>query len=83
MSTASILTLDEPTTNLDKKNVEALSRAISGIVEDQKGKLQLVIITHDQEFLKYLNEEFSEYYFKVFKEDGYSKIGRHSIRERD
>jgi DNA repair protein RAD50 len=80
----SILTLDEPTTNLDKANVEALARAICGIVEDQKGKIQIVIITHDPEFLKYLNEEFSEFYYEVCKnENGFSSISKKFLRERE
>ena len=80
-SDCAILTLDEPTTNLDKHNAEALSRAISGIVEEVKGKLQLVIITHDPDFLNYLNEEYSEFYYGVTKENGFSRIDRHSISE--
>ena len=80
----SILTLDEPTTNLDKANVEALAKAICSIVEDQKGKIQIVIITHDAEFLKYLNEEFSEFYYEVCKgENGFSRISRKFLRDRE
>lgn len=81
--TCSILTLDEPTTNLDKSNIEFLAKAIHGIVEDQKGKLQIVIITHDEEFLKYIDSSVCDEYFEVFKEDGYSQIISRSITERE
>lgn len=80
-SDCAILTLDEPTTNLDKHNSEALSKAISRIVDDVKGKLQLVIITHDPDFLNYLNEEYSEFYYWVTKEDGFSTIERRNVSD--
>lgn len=47
-----ILALDEPTTNLDRRNVDSLARALTALVESQRRNtsFQLVIITHDQEF---------------------------------
>ena len=78
-----ILTLDEPTTNLDSANIGALAAAISNIVQEQKGKMQLIIITHDEEFLKHLNEEFSEFYYRVEKRKGYSTIIRKNISDRE
>jgi len=65
----SVLTLDEPTTNLDKDNIESLAKAICSIVSESKGKLQLVIITHDNEFLKYIDQQYSEFYYEVKKEE--------------
>jgi DNA repair protein RAD50 len=78
-----ILTLDEPTTNLDSKNIGALASAISTIAQEQRGKMQLIIITHDEEFLKHLNEENSEYYYKVEKREGLSIIIRKNISDRE
>ena len=79
----SILTLDEPTTNLDRRNIEFLAKAIESIVEDQKGKLQIVIITHDSEFIKNINRSYCENYFEVRKEDGYSTVVARAIEERE
>lgn len=79
----SILTLDEPTTNLDKHNIEFLAKAIHGIVEDQKGKLQIVIITHDEEFLKYIDGDYCDEYFEIVKEDGYSHVISRKLAMRE
>ncbi|XP_026285243.1 DNA repair protein RAD50 isoform X1 [Frankliniella occidentalis] len=48
-----ILTLDEPTTNLDRQNIQSLCQAITEIVNDHEGSknFQLIVITHDHEFL--------------------------------
>lgn len=78
-----VLALDEPTTNLDIANIKSLARAISNIVEDQRDKLQLIIITHDTEFLHCLGED-NEYYYEVSKDErGFSQIEQISIREQD
>lgn len=79
----SILALDEPTTNLDKNNIEFLAKAIKGIVEDQKGRLQILIITHDEEFLRYIDSEYVEKYYEIIKENGYSTIQAKSLRQRE
>ena len=45
-----ILALDEPTTNLDKKNSESLAYALVRLMESRKKNksFQLVVITHDE-----------------------------------
>jgi len=80
-----ILALDEPTTNLDKENIQAFSDAVIDIVESHRfHRFQLLIITHDEQFLRCLNESSNEFYYKIDKDDdGHSKITRYSIRERD
>ncbi|KAK3916030.1 DNA repair protein RAD50 [Frankliniella fusca] len=61
-----ILTLDEPTTNLDKSNIHSLCQAITGIVNDREGSkhFQLVVITHDSEFLNAMSavDSFPHYW---------------------
>ena len=49
-----ILTLDEPTTNLDRANIESLAQAINEIIKQrrQQSNFQLVVITHDEEFVQ-------------------------------
>lgn len=80
-----ILTLDEPTTNLDKENIQAFADSIVSIVRShQKGNFQLIIITHDDQFLKCLKDSNVEYYYCVEKDfDGYSTINKMSIKEKD
>lgn len=48
-----ILALDEPTTNLDRENIESLAASLGAIIADRikEANLQLIIITHDEEFL--------------------------------
>lgn len=51
-----ILSLDEPTTNLDRRNVESFAAAISRILDRRhnQASFQLIIITHDEEFVQLL-----------------------------
>lgn len=55
-----ILTLDEPTTNLDRKNIRNLARTLNEVLmakQDQNNhNFQLIVITHDEEFVKELME---------------------------
>lgn len=48
-----ILALDEPTTNLDRENIQSLSEALNRIIHDRENQknFQLLVITHDEEFL--------------------------------
>ncbi|CAO1416257.1 unnamed protein product [Diamesa hyperborea] len=71
-----VLALDEPTTNLDHKNIRALCAALCKIC-DERGtankNFMMIIITHDEEFVTALDK--SEYYFKLSRSDnGKSKI---------
>ena len=51
-----IMALDEPTTNLDAPNKKGLARALANIIELRKASdsLQLLVITHDEEFVEEL-----------------------------
>ncbi|EGG01897.1 uncharacterized protein MELLADRAFT_49933 [Melampsora larici-populina 98AG31] len=53
-----ILALDEPTTNLDKDNINALANALSEIIKERRDQanFQLVVITHDEDFLNQLGQ---------------------------
>ncbi|XP_068759501.1 DNA repair protein RAD50.L-like [Montipora capricornis] len=78
-----ILTLDEPTTNLDEDNTESLANQLASIIRtrQQQRNFQLVVITHDEEFVQNLGRaDFVDYYFRIYKDDsGYSKILRQSV----
>jgi len=75
-----ILALDEPTTNLDRYNVESFANALVNIISSraQQRNFQLIIITHDEEFVSLLGRsEHADYYWRVSKD-----INGHSILER-
>lgn len=83
------IALDEPTVNLDYKNKKGLAVALAHIVAaraDQRN-FQLIMITHDEDFVAIMKTELSsmtgfsmpEKYFEVVREqatDGkyYSKV---------
>lgn len=74
-----ILALDEPTTNLDRSNIKGLALSLAKIVEARmrQRNFQMIVITHDEEFLRLLSQRISvaEYFYKVEKTDmGYSKL---------
>ena len=65
-----ILTLDEPTTNLDRANIESLALAINEIIKirRQQSNFQLIVITHDEEFVQLIGRsENCSYYYWVEK----------------
>jgi len=83
------MTLDEPTTNLDYANKRGLAIALAQIIANRSAQqnFQLVIITHDEDFVSLMKNEMSthtgfdmpERYFQVSRQqatDGnyYSKI---------
>ncbi|XP_065178935.1 DNA repair protein RAD50-like [Sycon ciliatum] len=82
--TCGILALDEPTTNLDRDNIDSLAQALADIIKDRQRQknFQLVIITHDEEFVDMLGRsEYVDYYYKVQKDDNHcSKVWRRSIQ---
>jgi len=71
-----IMTLDEPTTNLDRANIESLATAINEIIKNrrQQANFQLIVITHDEEFVQMIgrSENCSSYYWveKRYLKDG-------------
>lgn len=80
-----ILALDEPTTNLDRDNVFSLAKALSRIIDARKGQdnFQLVIISHDEEFVNELALlSNAEYYYRVYKNESrqHSEVVRQEIR---
>ncbi|KAI9146471.1 hypothetical protein BKA69DRAFT_1120909 [Paraphysoderma sedebokerense] len=75
-----ILALDEPTTNLDRANIESLAESLANIIKvrRQQSNFQLIVITHDEEFMQLLGKsEFADYYWRVYKDRG-----QHSVIER-
>ena len=83
------IALDEPTVNLDHNNKRGLAIALAQIISSraQQSNFQLILITHDEDFVAMMKTELSsqtgfvmpEKYFQVRREEGtdgkfYSKI---------
>ncbi|TNY22035.1 AAA domain-containing protein [Rhodotorula diobovata] len=68
-----IMALDEPTTNLDHDNVQALAASLSEIIKERKhqANFQLIVITHDEGFLETLGGSgVLDKYWRVSRGDG-------------
>ncbi|KAF9115955.1 DNA repair protein rad50 [Mortierella sp. AM989] len=80
-----ILALDEPTTNLDEANVAQLAQSLKMIIDKhrEQSNFQLIVITHDESFLKMLNlTDYVDYYYRVQKNsEQYSTISKLPVAE--
>ena len=80
-----LIALDEPTTNLDRDNIRALAESLGEIIKiRQKQKnFQLIVITHDEDFLRYMGcSDYTEYYYRVSRNERQkSVIERQNIAE--
>ncbi|KAL1302275.1 hypothetical protein AAFC00_002695 [Neodothiora populina] len=80
-----LIALDEPTTNLDRDNIRALAASLAEIirVRRQQRNFQLIVITHDEEFLRYMQcADFCDYYYRISRNERQkSMIIRQSIAE--
>jgi len=78
-----ILALDEPTTNLDKANIESLAESLTMLIKHRRrqSNFQLVVITHDESFVQQIGKsEFASYYYRISKDvNGYSRIVKNPI----
>lgn len=67
-----MIALDEPTTNLDDENIESLAKALHAIIQERsvQRNFQLIIITHDEKFLRCMNAvDFTDHYYKVMRDE--------------
>lgn len=79
-----IFALDEPTTSLDRKTIKSFCHSIFKIIDifkESRCPIQLLVITHDGDFLKEMykkRRETVDHCVKVQKSslDGYSKLAR-------
>lgn len=78
-----VIALDEPTTNLDRDNIEALANALHEIIKARKEQknFQLIVITHDEAFLSKIRcGDFTDHYYRVSRDkDDNSIIEKTSI----
>ncbi|TBU46351.1 hypothetical protein BD309DRAFT_1078711 [Dichomitus squalens] len=72
-----ILALDEPTNALDTENIDALAASLVDIINERRdhANFQLVIITHDENFLRKLGQSnVMEYYWRVSRDSRQKSI---------
>ncbi|KAF0980018.1 hypothetical protein FDP41_001171 [Naegleria fowleri] len=66
-----ILALDEPTNALDIDNANSLAESLRFLIEDRRklSNFQLIVITHDEEFVRKLGRsELAEHYYRISKD---------------
>ncbi|KAH0542142.1 hypothetical protein FGG08_003442 [Glutinoglossum americanum] len=80
-----LIALDEPTTNLDRDNIRSLAESLHDIIKarQQQSNFQLIVITHDEDFLRYMKcGDFCDNYYRVSRNDRQkSIIERQAIAE--
>jgi len=72
-----VIALDEPTTNLDQDNIKALAESLHKIIQSRKHQknFQLIIITHDEEFLRHMKcTSFTDIYWRVSRDANQKSI---------
>ena len=78
-----LIALDEPTTNLDRDNIKSLAESLHRIIQARQAQsnFQLIVITHDEEFLRHMRcSDFCDSFFRVKRDERQnSVIGRESI----
>lgn len=78
-----LIALDEPTTNLDSDNIKSLAVSLHGIIQARQAQanFQLIVITHDEEFLRYMRcNEFCDFFYRVTRNrDQKSTISKEDI----
>uniref|UniRef100_A0A182WVH5 DNA repair protein RAD50 n=1 Tax=Anopheles quadriannulatus TaxID=34691 RepID=A0A182WVH5_ANOQN len=78
-SNCGVMALDEPTTNLDRDNIDSLCESLRRIVSEREGgHFLLIVITHDEEFVTKL-EKFENYYRISRNSEGKSVIKEENL----
>lgn len=80
-----LIALDEPTTNLDQQNIQGLAQSLSQIIQSRRrqANFQLLVITHDEQFLREMNcADYTDVYWRVGRDASQeSFIERQNIAE--
>ena len=77
-----MIALDEPTTNLDRENIESLAQALSDLVAKRsiQRNFQLIVITHDEELIDQLSRiDQVDYYYRVSRDEKGRSIIRRNL----
>uniref|UniRef100_A0A915KT73 DNA repair protein RAD50 n=1 Tax=Romanomermis culicivorax TaxID=13658 RepID=A0A915KT73_ROMCU len=82
-----ILALDEPTTNLDAANMRSLADALANLIDERsvQKNFQLILITHDEEFVSILARQHAiEKVCRVYKDvNGFSHLQSQDVAEME
>lgn len=80
-----LIALDEPTTNLDTDNIRALAESLSEIIKVRRAQknFQLIVITHDEEFLRHMkSNDYADIYWRVGRNESQkSEIQKQNIAD--
>ena len=80
-----LIALDEPTTNLDRDNIRSLAESLHNIIKVRQAQsnFQLIVITHDEDFLRQMHcSDFTDWFYRVSRDERQkSIIERQSIAE--
>lgn len=74
-----LIALDEPTTNLDSDNIRSLAESLHRIIKARQAQsnFQLIVITHDEEFLKHMQcSDFCDTFYRVRRDEKQNSIIR-------
>ncbi|GAP84362.1 putative DNA repair protein rad50 [Rosellinia necatrix] len=78
-----LIALDEPTTNLDRENIKSLAESLHSIIKARRAQsnFQLIVITHDEDFLRHMRcSDFCDDFWRVSRDEKQnSRIDRESI----
>ena len=80
-----VIALDEPTTNLDRENIDSLAQALGDLVEARKNSnFQVIVITHDVDLLDALGRGTQiDHFHRVSRnQNGASMITKCAISSR-
>lgn len=80
-----LIALDEPTTNLDRDNIKSLAQSLHALIRARQAQsnFQLIVITHDEDFLRHMRcSDFCDGFFRVRRDERQnSVIVRESINK--
>ncbi|ODA79338.1 hypothetical protein RJ55_04931 [Drechmeria coniospora] len=72
-----LIALDEPTTNLDRDNIKSLAESLHMIIKARQAQsnFQLIVITHDEEFLRHMRcSDFCDSFFRVKRDERQNSV---------
>ncbi|TPX09516.1 uncharacterized protein E0L32_009259 [Thyridium curvatum] len=72
-----LIALDEPTTNLDSDNIRSLAVSLHAIIKARQAQanFQLIVITHDEEFLRHMQvSDFCDTFYRVRRDEKQNSV---------
>ncbi|KAG5991699.1 hypothetical protein E4U43_003956 [Claviceps pusilla] len=72
-----LIALDEPTTNLDRDNIKSLAESLHAIIKTRQAQsnFQLIVITHDEDFLRHMRcSDFCDSFFRVKRDERQNSV---------